>query len=100
VFTAPKSEIARDLILPKALAASAGSRKLRIIFDGQSSFRPVIANLVLECAAPVNIMFADTKDIDGIAYGQMVISLPEDEKMVEKILAWFAANNVTYREEI
>ena len=99
VFTAPQSDIAKDLILPKALSAQVGARMVRIVFDGQSSFRPIISNLVLECQAPVNIMFADTRDIDGTAYGQMVIALPEDPKMVDKIYAWLKANRVTYREE-
>ncbi len=98
VFTSPQSEIAKDLILPKALNAHVGSRMLRIVFDGQSSYRPIISNLVLECQAPVNIMFADTRDIDGIAYGQIVIALPEDEKMVSKIYAWLSANEVKFEE--
>ena len=38
-----------------------------------------IINMVLS-AAPVNIMFADTKNIDGKAYGQMILQLPEDER--------------------
>ena len=36
--------------------------------------------MVLECKAPVNIMFADTKNMDGKAYGQMILQLPEDER--------------------
>ena len=51
------------------------SRLYRIIFNGRSSFEPVISNLVLECGAPVNIMFADTRDIGGTAFGQMVLQL-------------------------
>ncbi len=99
VFTAPKSEIARNLILPKTKESPLGSRLLRIVFDGERSDKPVISSLVLECQAPVNIMFADTRDIDGVAYGHMIIMLPEDERLAAKILAWLSANNITYYEE-
>lgn len=100
VFTAPQSEIARDLILPKAKLSTLGTRRLRIVFDGEASDKPVISNLVLECQAPVNIEFADTRDIDGVAYGHMIIALPEDERLAAKILAWLHANNITYYEEV
>ena len=99
VFTAPQSEIAKDLILPKAKSSTLGARRLRIVFDGEASDKPVISNLVLECQAPVNIQFADTRDIDGVAYGHMIIALPEDERLAAKILAWLHANNITYYEE-
>ncbi len=99
VFTAPKSDIARNLILPKTKESPLGSRMLRIVFDGERSDKPVISSLVLECQAPVNIMFADTRDIDGVAYGHMIIMLPEDKRLAAKILAWLSANNITYYEE-
>ena len=51
----------------------------------------VISNLVLECGAPVNIMFADTRDIGGTAFGQMVLQLPDNEEVVRRILAYAAS---------
>ena len=50
VFLSPKSDIARDLILPKGGAAKnfTGGRIIRLVFDGQSSFEPVVANICLE----------------------------------------------------
>ncbi|MBQ2279004.1 MAG: ATP-binding cassette domain-containing protein, partial [Clostridia bacterium] len=67
VFLAPQSQIARELILPKsaAVAEVSGGPILRLVFDGQASSEPVIANLVLECHTAVNILGADTKDIGG-----------------------------------
>lgn len=100
VFTAPKSEIAKELILPKYKASSnVGGQRLRIVFDGLASDKPIISNLILECQAPVNIIFADTRDIDGISYGHMIIELPNDKRQSEKILAWLKANNITFYEE-
>ena len=47
----------------------------------------------------VNILFADTRDIDGIAYGQMLLELPDDARQAEKVLAWLRAHEITCREE-
>ena len=44
--------------------------------------------MILECQAGVNIVFADTKDIDGKAYGQIIIQLPEDKVAADKITTW------------
>lgn len=101
VFLHPKSAIARQLILPQGEAVSrmTGRRCLRIVFDGNSSFEPVISNMTLECRAAVNILFADTKNIDGKAFGQMVLQLPEDEASVDRILAYLKERNITYKEE-
>ena len=48
---------------------------------------------------PVNIMFADTRDISGTAYGHMIIQLPEDERQAAKVVAWLEGNRISYREE-
>ena len=90
VFTRPQSAMAKQLIYPdgKRRALATGKRYCRIVFDGNSSFEPIVSNMVLECKAPVNIMFADTKNIDGKAYGQMILQLPEDERAAKRALAY------------
>ncbi|MDR1630315.1 MAG: ATP-binding cassette domain-containing protein [Oscillospiraceae bacterium] len=102
LFLNPQSETAKELILPASQHAQKklGSRMLRVIFNGEASEQPVVAELVLSCQAPVNIMFADTKDIDGKAYGQMLLQLPEDERQAEKVIAWLRANNMQFSEEV
>lgn len=100
MFLNPRSDIAKDLILPKHTKSKiSGNRRIRIIFDGESSQRPIISELVLSSGVEVNIMFADTKDIEGKAYGQMLLELPDDEKRAEKIFAWLNANKVKYSIE-
>lgn len=101
VFTRPKSAMAKQLIYPdgKRRALATGKRYCRIVFDGNSSFEPVVSNMVLECKAPVNIMFADTKNIDGKAYGQMILQLPEDERAAKRALAYLETQNV-HTEEV
>lgn len=101
VFTRPKSAMAKQLIYPdgKRNSLATGKRYCRIVFDGNSSFEPVVSNMVLECKAPVNIMFADTKNIDGKAYGQMILQLPEDERAAKRALAYLETQNV-HAEEV
>ena len=102
VFTAPQSDIARELILPKAKAAESitGGTLLRIVFNGESSYKPVISNLVLECQVPVNIMFADTKDLDGKAYGQILIQISDEGHNTDRVTEYLEKNNITYSREV
>ena len=71
---------------------------IRIVFSENSSFEPVIANMVLECKAPVNILLADTKDIGGIAHGQMILQLPEDEAAAAKMIHYLRERRLTVEE--
>ena len=102
VFTSPRSAIARELILPQDRAAidTSGGKKLRLIFDGEYSQEPVISRMTLDCQAPVNIIFADTKEYEGIIYGHMIIELPRDEHQAEKIVTWLKNSPVTWKEEV
>ncbi len=101
VFTNPRSQIARDLIIPKdrAVLDTTGGRKIRITFDNASTTTPLISNMVLECQAPVNILFADTKEFEGYMYGHMIVELPTDPRQADKIIIWLNSNEIVWREE-
>lgn len=100
VFVRPQSKIAKQLVFSgeSHIDKFEGKHKCRIIFDGRTSFEPVIANMVLECKTPVNILFADTKDIDGKAFGQMVIQLPDDDTSRKRIMNYLSMNRIPYEE--
>lgn len=100
IFTNPQSSMAKQMIYPdgKRQQLAGGKRYCRIVFDGNSSFEPVVSNMVLECKAPVNIMFADTKNIAGKAYGQMILQLPEDDRAAARALAFLKTQNVHVEE--
>ena len=101
VFIHPQSRIARQLILPhqdEELAFS-DSNCLRLVFDGYSTFEPVISNLALECRAAVNILFANVKSVDGKTIGQMLLQLPQDETTVLRVKQWLIDHKITYKEE-
>ncbi len=101
VFTNPQSAIARELILPPDYNAlsTAGGQKLRVTFNGEHSDQPIISQLVLECQAPVSILFADSREYEGAIYGQMLLGLPSDERQAEKIIAWLQNKNISCRRE-
>lgn len=100
IFAHPSCSIAKKLVFPNQRGAKAMLNKncCRIVFDGQSSFEPVIANMILEFKQPVNIIFANSKNIDGKAFGQIVIQLPDDEKCAAKMLQYLQAQGLTCEE--
>ena len=101
IFSEPKSKIGRQLILGEAaeqVIKFGDSRRIRLSFDGRSSFEPVLANLILACKVPVNIIHAETRDINGIAMGQMVIQLPEDEMDQNRVLNYLKTAKILHEE--
>ncbi len=75
-----------------------GKHCIRIVFRENSSFEPVIGNMVLACKAPANILLADTKDIGGVAHGQMILQLPEDEAVAAKMIAYLKDRRLEVEE--
>lgn len=100
VFSRPRSEAARKLVFRNEhkYAVMEGKRCIRIVFNQNSSFEPVIGNMVLECKAPANILLADTKDINGTAHGQMILQLPEDKALGDKMIHYLQERNLTVEE--
>lgn len=101
IFSKPQTLAAQKLVYPnggRPPEKLMSKRCMRIVFDGNSSFEPVIANMVLDCKAPVNIMYADTKNIDGKAFGQMVVQLPEDDTLAQKMFAYVRARGLSAEE--
>ena len=89
IFTHPKSNVAKELIrkdsgnevennstITQELIHS--GKRIRIIFSENSAFEPVISNLVLMFHEPVNILKADTKNVGGVAKGEMILEFAKD----------------------
>ena len=100
IFMAPKTRIGRELILGDAVreVAFTEGKYYRITFDGRQSKEPVISNIVLRAKAPVNIMYAQTRDVGGTARGQMVIQLPENEEQQREILQYLHFAQIPFEE--
>lgn len=73
-------------------------RRIRIAFTSNSSFEPVIANMVLHFGTPVNILHADTRDVKGVARGQMILGLPEDKELQEEMISWLISRGLAVEE--
>ena len=112
IFTHPKSRAARQLIIegkdpdeweeePSASGTMAllhEDRRIRIVFGTQSSFEPVIANMVLTMGTPVNILKADTKDVHGVARGEMILGLPADKELQERMIDYLKERGLDVEE--
>lgn len=92
IFTHPKTAVARELLkndvgddAEEKRGQTAGGKeliqsgeKIRIVFSENSAFEPVIANLILNFNEPVNILKADTKNVGGVAKGEMILEFAPD----------------------
>ena len=103
VFLHPQSATARRLIQPAvdALEAREGqvpAGMLRIAFTGEESGDPVISDLSITCGVRVSIMGANTQDIGGHAYGQILIQMPQDPDACARIRAYLDGRGIHYEE--
>ena len=101
LFRSPKTEAARKLIISsgsRRIELMDGKRVVRITFDGQSSFEPVIGNVTLEFNTPVNILYANTRDLGGKAVGEMILQLPGTAGIADKMIEYLKARNLGVEE--
>lgn len=100
VFKSPKTQAARKLVFQneQTYELMKGKRCIRIVFTENSAFEPVIGNMILECKAPANILLADTRNVNGIANGQMILQLPENELVAERMIEYLKERNLTVEE--
>ncbi|BBF45468.1 methionine ABC transporter ATP-binding protein [Lachnospiraceae bacterium KM106-2] len=100
LFSNPKTEIGKHLVYPDEIRDNKdfSNLALRVVFNGISSYEPVIANMILECKTPVNILFADTRNVDGKAMGQMIIQLPDDAVIASKMRHYLSKQEVIVEE--
>ena len=109
IFSHPQTKEAKKLIIGGNEEANLnlesrqreqmkGKSCIRIVFSSNSSFEPVIANMVLKFRQPVNILKADTKNVEGIARGEMILQLPEDEQMQESMKEYLKERGLAVEE--
>ena len=101
VFRNPKSPAGRRLVSPSmALPLAEDMPLARIAFNGNASADPIIASLVMDLGMKVSIMGADTRNVDGKAFGTMLISLPEEAEKKKTILDYLNAFAGVTAEEV
>ena len=102
VFSSPKSEAGRKLVYPDGLPFEMlpKGRVVRVAFNGGTAYQPLIASLAIDCGVIVNILGADTRNIDGKAFGSMLLGLPENDAEAAKALAYIASQKDITVEEV
>ena len=87
LFRNPKSNAAKRLIFNSNNKINISSGKLiRIAFEESNTAEPVIANLILEFKTPVNILESNISSINGVSRGQMIVQLPDDLLLANKMI--------------
>ena len=101
IFSNPRTEAGRRLVYPDGVPFELlpKSRVVRVAFNGGTAYQPLIASLAIDCGVKANILGADTRNIDGRAFGTMLLGLPEDEADAAKALAYITSQkNITVEE--
>ena len=102
VFSNPKSKAGRRLVSP-AVAEPALTWDIpvaRIAFNGGASEEPVFAELIQKTGASLSILGAATRNVDGKAFGTMLVSLPRDESKKREILEFLNGCQGVSAEEV
>ena len=83
IFSRPTSAAARRLVYPAGAPkadAMPGHKMVRVAFNGtQTTDKPLVASLAIQCGALVSILAADTRVVNGQTLGSMLLALPDDE---------------------
>ncbi|WP_178515415.1 ATP-binding cassette domain-containing protein [uncultured Eubacterium sp.] len=108
IFTHPKSDVARELIsrdlgndienTEKVASTISKGKNIRIVFSENSSFEPVIANMILQFNEPVNILKANTKNVGGVAKGEMILGFQENSNNVDKMKEYLTERGLEIEE--
>lgn len=100
LFRAPKTEAAKRLILNEFhhVKEMTGRHLIRVTFDGKTAFEPLIGNVILEYKTPLNILYANTRTINGNAEGEMILQLPESEEIADRMIAYFKEQELGVEE--
>ena len=100
VFMHTRSEAGRRLFgnAPQVPQDEPQGPAIRLVFDGSSVDRPIIATAVKELGIMINILSADMKQIGGKTYGQMLIRMPDDDETSRKLADFLTQENIAFKE--
>ena len=102
IFSHPTSKAARRLVYPAGAPQAEslpGHKLVRVAFGGtQTTDKPLVASLAIECGALVSIMAADTRIVNGQTLGSMLLALPDDDKAAAALEYIKNYPGITYEE--
>ena len=102
VFSNPQTEAGRRLVFPEGanIDKFPVAGVVRVVFNGGSSYEPLIASLAIDCGVKVNILGADTRNVGGKAFGSMLLGLPEDHGEAARAMSYLKAQKDVTVEEV
>ena len=103
VFSNPKSPAGKKLVSPDMgnIPLSTWEGKVaRIAFNGNASADPIIASVAVDLGIKLSILGADTRNVDGKAFGTMLVSLPEDLVLRRKVMDYLNGFDGVTVEEV
>ena len=103
VFSNPKSVAGRNLVSPEVANLPLSNWRghvARIAFNGNASADPIIASVAMDLGMKVSILGAATRNVDGKAFGTMLVSLPDDEAKKKTIMDYLNAIDGVSAEEV
>ena len=103
IFSNPSTDAARRLVYPGGVSAEhypAGSRAIRLSFNGGTAYQPLIASVAIDCGVKLNILGADTRNVGGKALGTMLLGLPDDPNEAAKALSYIRSQPHITVEEV
>ena len=69
-------------------------------FNGTMVEEPIIASLAMDLQVRASILGADTRNVDGKAFGTMLITLPEEPELKQKVLDYLNDHAGITAEEV
>ena len=103
VFRNPKTAAGRRLVSPDTTALPLSTWEghvARIAFNGNASSDPIIASIAMDLGLKVSILGADTRNIDGKAFGTMLVSLPDDKHDRRRVMDYLNDHPGVTAEEV
>ena len=105
IFNHPKSDVAKELLssdvdspIDKETIHTASNiqngTRVRIVYSENSAFEPVISNMILTFKEPVNILKASTKNVGGVAKGEMILEFKKDFAGLSEVQKYFGERNI------
>ena len=86
VFSHPKTLAAKKLVFPEIETSSklineSKQKILRVVFNGSSTAKPLIATLAIEKNITASIIYASIKNINGKTYGSLLLSVQNNKEL-------------------
>ncbi len=101
IFSNPQTTAARKLVYPDGVQIDplTNGHILRVAFNGGTVYEPLISSLAIDCGVKVNILGADMRNIDGKAFGTMILEVPDNPAEVSKAVNYLKCQpNITVEE--